>query len=72
MRKDESRSWHYDEGGEFWRVKPYLFLKSVYQYDDNDNTELRQYIVITEDTVNCYNIWDHFFTGKNSCQKFSP
>ncbi len=62
MRKDESRSWKYYEEGGFLSEKPHICLESVYQYDDEDNTELRQSIVITEETVNCYNIWDHFFT----------
>ena len=62
MRKKESRSWYYYENGGFWSEKPHLCLESVYQYNDEDNTELTQYIVITEDTVKCFNIWDHFFT----------
>ena len=62
MRKNESRSWQYYEEGGFWNEKPHICLESVYQYDDEDNTELRQSIVQTEETVNCYNIWDHFFT----------
>jgi SAM-dependent methyltransferase len=64
MRKDESRSWQYCEKGGFWSEKPHICLESVYQYDDEDNTELRQTIVLTEETINCYNIWDHFFTKK--------
>ncbi|HYE11404.1 MAG TPA: class I SAM-dependent methyltransferase [Patescibacteria group bacterium] len=62
MRKGESRSWEYYEEGDFWSEKPHICLESVYQYNDDDNTELRQCIVQTEETVNCYNIWDHFFT----------
>lgn len=62
MRKAENRSWQYYEKGGFFSEKPHVCLESVYQYDDEDNTELRQFIVITEETVNCYNIWDHFFT----------
>lgn len=62
MRKVENRSWQYCEKGGFFSEKPHVCLESVYQYDDEDNTELRQSIVITEETVNCYNIWDHFFT----------
>ena len=62
MRKEESRSWHcYKEGG-FFSEKPHICLEAVYQYDDEDKTELRQTIVITEETVSCYHIWDHFFT----------
>jgi SAM-dependent methyltransferase len=62
MRKDESRSWHYCENSGFFSEKPHVCLESVYQYADDDNTELRQYIVIAEENVHCYNIWDHFFT----------
>jgi SAM-dependent methyltransferase len=62
MRKDESRSWYYREDGGFLIGKPHICLDSVYQYDDEDKTELRQSIVITKETVDCYNIWDHFFT----------
>jgi SAM-dependent methyltransferase len=62
MRKAESRSWQYNEGSGFWSEKPHICLESVYQYDDEDKSELRQCIVLTEETVNCYNIWDHYFT----------
>lgn len=62
MRKDESRSWFSSGADGFFSEKPHIVLDSVYQYDDDDHTELRQSIVITEDVVNCYNIWDHFFT----------
>jgi len=62
MRKSESHTWYYCENGGFWSEKPHICLESVYQYDDEDNTELTQTIVITEDTVKCYNIWDHYFT----------
>lgn len=62
MRKDECRSWFSSDGGDFFSEKRHIVLDSVYQYDDDDHTELRQSIVITEDRVDCYNIWDHFFT----------
>lgn len=62
MRKAENHSWYYSDKSGFWSEKPHICLESVYQYDDEDNTELRQSVILTEDTVNCYNIWDHFFT----------
>lgn len=65
MRKKESHSWEYNEKGGFFSEKPHICLESVYQYDDEDNTELRQSIVITEKNINCYNIWDHFFTKES-------
>lgn len=72
IRKAESRSWYYSEEGGFWNKKPHICLDSVYQYDDEDTTELRQSIVITEDTVNCYNIWDHFFTKESLISEIQP
>jgi len=72
LRKKESRSWHYYEQGGFWSEKPHLCLESVYQYDDEDKTELTQYIVITEETVKCYNIWDHFFTKEKLLAELEP
>jgi SAM-dependent methyltransferase len=72
MRKGESRSWYYCEEGGFLSEKPHISLDSVYQYDDEDKTELRQSIVITEETVNCYNIWDHFFTKEALLSETQP
>ncbi|GIO42705.1 class I SAM-dependent methyltransferase [Paenibacillus apis] len=71
-RKTESRSWYFSDEGGFWNEKPHICLDSVYQYDDEDHTELRQSIVITEDTVNCYNIWDHFFTKEALISEIQP
>ena len=62
MRNRESHSWQYCEEGGFWSEKPHVCLESVYQYDDKDETELRQCVVVTEEKIDCYNIWDHFFT----------
>lgn len=62
MRKAEGRTWQYCKEGGFWCEKPYLCLESVYQYDDEDETELRQSVILSDEAISCYNIWDHFFT----------
>ncbi|MFV0399581.1 MAG: class I SAM-dependent methyltransferase [Oscillospiraceae bacterium] len=62
MRREESHTWYYCPEANFFSEKPYLCLDSVYQYGDEDETELRQNIVVTDDGVQCYNVWDHFFT----------
>ena len=62
MRKKESRTWHCCEEGGFWCERPHICLESVYQYDDEDATELRQCVVLSDEAIKCYNIWDHFFT----------
>ena len=53
MRDKESSSWQYCEKGGFHNEKPYLSLQSLYQYDDEDETELDQTIVVTEEEVRC-------------------
>lgn len=62
MRKSESRTWQSCVEGGFWCERPHICLESVYQYDDEDATELRQCVVLTDDAISCYNVWDHFFT----------
>ena len=58
--QEEYRDWVYEESG-FWSPKPYLCLNSLYHYEE-ESTFLRQHIVVTEDTSNCYNVWEHTFT----------
>lgn len=72
MRNKESRSWSYSAEGGFWSPEHHLCLEAVYQYDDEDETELRQVIVITEENVKCYNIWDHFFTKEKLLAEIEP
>ncbi|WP_099205160.1 class I SAM-dependent methyltransferase [Scatolibacter rhodanostii] len=72
MRKKESRTWCYEEKGGFFCKEPYICLESIYQYDDYDETELRQSIVLNETEVHCYNIWDHFFTKEKLLSEAQP
>ncbi len=59
--RQESSSWNYYKAGGFWSNEPHICLNRTYHYDE-DTTELRQTIVQTKDSINCYNIWEHFFT----------
>ncbi len=72
MRKQENRSWQYCENGGFYSEKPYLLLEAVYQYNDDDKTELSQYIVITEDDIKCYMVRQHFFTKESLISEMEP
>ena len=72
MRKKESRSWQYCGNGGFFSEKPHLLLEANYQYDDDDKTELRQHIVVTDEDVNCYIVQDHFFTKKMLLSEIQP
>lgn len=59
--KKETCDWEYHPNGGFWDEQPYLCLNSFHRYDE-DNTVLNQTIVINENRVECYNIWEHCFT----------
>ncbi len=61
-RTAEGTAWVHNEHGGFFSPQPHFLFESVYQYDDNDKTELHQYIVLTDGGVQRYHIWDHFFT----------
>lgn len=58
--KKEYKSWSYFSNGGFWSEKSHGLLESFYRYENN--TILTQSIVLTEDEVKCYNIWEHMFT----------
>jgi 2-polyprenyl-3-methyl-5-hydroxy-6-metoxy-1,4-benzoquinol methylase len=72
MRQKEARSWQFCENGGFFSEKCHLLLEAVYQYDDNDKTELRQHIVVTDEDVNCYIVQDHFFTKELLISEIQP
>ena len=58
--RKESRNWYYSEN-DFWSDESHVCLESFYRYDDQ-STILKQTVIITEENVECYNIWDHTFT----------
>ncbi len=56
----EKTSWEFNETGFFSGV-PHINLYTFYRYDE-DSTVLDQNIIVTENSVNCYNLWKHTFT----------
>lgn len=58
--REESKSWSFQKSG-FWCDKPHLCLNAFYRYDES-NTMLEQAVIITEDNIKSYYIWDHTFT----------
>lgn len=61
-RNPEKKSWHTAQGSGFWSENPHICLEAIYQYDNEDQAELNQYIVLTEQSVAYYHIWHHYFT----------
>lgn len=58
--KEELNTWNYAESG-FWSAEPYSCLNSFYRYD-NCNTFVDQYVIVKNERVECYHIWNHAFT----------
>lgn len=55
----EGRTVVYENAG-FWSATPYMSITNNYRYD-NSKTYLEQYLIVTEQHLNCYNIWNHAF-----------
>lgn len=49
----------YEEGG-FWSPEPYLCIKKDKRYEEH--VFLEQYVVISEQAVKTYNLWNHAFS----------
>lgn len=56
----ESRSWHLHEQGGFWSEREHLELAQNVKY--SDLVTLEQSVIVTEDDVDTYYIWNKFFT----------
>lgn len=59
----EKQDLYYADSG-FWCSKPHVCIHRNYHYIETKNY-LEQYVIITEDNCNCYNIWNQLFTAKS-------
>ncbi len=58
--REESCNWSFCSGG-FWSEKPYACLYSFIRYDDC-RVYCDRHVVIEEDRIKRFNIWNHAFT----------
>lgn len=58
--REEKKEWSYHNGG-FWCEEPYACLSTFYRYDEC-NTFADQYVIIRDERIECFNIWNHAFT----------
>lgn len=56
----EQQTWEHVMQDGFWRKEEHLVLNRNYKYENN--VSLKQAIVITQDKITPYNIWDTYFT----------
>jgi SAM-dependent methyltransferase len=60
--REECTNWSYCDGG-FWSEKPYACLYSFLRYDEC-RTYCDRYVIIEEEGIRRFNIWNHAFTGR--------
>ncbi|MEL7648261.1 MAG: methyltransferase domain-containing protein [Sedimentibacter sp.] len=56
----EKQDLYYADAG-FWCSKPHVCIQRNYHYIETKNY-LEQYLIIKEDSCDCYNIWNQLFT----------
>lgn len=59
--REETSTWQFYHKGGFWDQEPHLCLRGFYRYDE-DQSVLNQTVVVKDDSVQCYRIWEHCFT----------
>ena len=61
LTKEESRRWDYHPDGCFSGEKPHICFNLYYYYEE-DETNLTQTIIMSENECDCFHIWHHNFT----------
>jgi len=69
--KCDRTSWSYHENGGFWCEKPHLCLGAEYYYENN-TVKAQKTIIITEDDIHEYLIWDTVFTKNSLLNEVTP
>lgn len=70
-RKTNSTSWRFYKNGGFWSAEPHICLEATYLYENN-TVLVDQYIVIKQDEVKEYLIWDTSYTIQKLTDEVSP
>lgn len=63
--------WSFHENGGFWSEKPHLFLEAEYYYE-NKTVKVDKTVVITQDNIREYLIWDTVFTKDTLLDEVAP
>ncbi len=69
--KEEHTSWSYYDKGGFWSEQPHLCLDAEYYYENN-TVKLDENIVITENDLRIYLIWNTLYTKETLLKEVTP
>ena len=70
-KKAEKTSWALCGKGGFWSAEPHICLEAAYLYENN-TVAVDQHIVVTNDGINEYLIWDTAYTVQKLTDEVSP
>ena len=70
-KKAEKTSWTLCNNGGFWSAIPHICLDATYLYENN-TVAVDQHIVVTNDGINEYLIWDTAYTVQKLTDEVSP
>jgi SAM-dependent methyltransferase len=68
--KGDSSSWYVSMEGGFWSPMPHICLSAQNYYADT--AEGCRHVIIEEDAVRCYNIWECYFTRQMLLDETAP
>ena len=70
-KKIEKTSWTLCNNGGFWSIEPHICLDATYLFENN-TVAVDQHIVVTNDGINAYLIWDTAYTAQRLTNEVSP
>lgn len=69
--KSDNTHWSYHENGGFWNEKPHLCLEAEYYYENN-TVKADKTIIVTENSMHEYLIWDTAYTKDSLLNEAAP
>lgn len=70
-KKIPPRTWDAREKG-FWKESPYLALSESFLYKEEKIILFQHSIIDTEDNIETYRFWTHFFSEMDICKMLEP
>lgn len=69
--KSDHTYWSWNENGGFWSGKPHLSLEAEYYYHEH-MAKVKKAVVVTENTIDEYLIWDTVFNEQTLLDEVTP
>ena len=70
-KKTSPKTWEVSNNG-FWKESPYLVLSESFLYQEEQVILFQHIIVDTEENIETYRFWTHFFSQNDVCKMLEP